>query len=377
MQFYTLIWKNLIRRPVRSGLTIFAVAISIGCVVALVGISTGFKRTFTGLYESKNLDMVVVRSGQGQRLTSTLDQSLVEKFRQIPGIKLVFPGLVDVISFEEEGIFGAVAQGLYMDPRTAASFKVVEGRTLTAEDSKVMLLGSILARNLGKKLHDKVEIFEGEFFEVVGIFDNSNVFENGSMIVPLPEMQRLLDRPNQVTGFSVVFEPEFRTAEKTEQIRSAIEAVTPGLSAMPIREHVDTVTEIRAATAMSWLTSILALVVGTAGVLNTMLMSIMERTREIGVFRAIGWTSRQVVRMVLAEAILLSLIGAVIGTVSALAIVRILTQLPWAGGFVDGYVPPYVIGQGLLIAVLIGLLGGAIAGLYAARMLPTEALRHD
>jgi len=377
MQFSTLIWKNLIRRPVRSGLTIFAVAISIGCVVALVGISTGFKRTFSGLYEAKNLDMIVVRSGQGQRLASTLDQGLAEKFRGVPGIKLVFPGLVDVISFEDQGIYGAVAQGLIMDPRTAASFRVTEGRTLTLEDGKVLLLGSILARNLGKQLHDKVEIFEGEFFEVVGIFDNSNVFENGSMILPLAEMQRMLDRPNQVTGFSIVVDPEFRAPEKMQQIRQAVEAVAPSLSAMPIREHVDTVTEIRAASAMAWLTSVLALVVGTAGVLNTMLMSVMERTKEIGVFRAIGWSSRQVVRMVLTEALLLSLIGAVIGTLGALVIVRILTLLPAVGGFVDGYVPPYVIAQGMVIAVLIGLLGGSLAAMNAARMLPTEALRHD
>jgi putative ABC transport system permease protein len=372
-----LIWKNLIRRPVRSGLTIFAVAISIGCVVALVGISTGFKRTFSGLYEAKNLDMIVVRSGQGQRLASTLDQGLAEKFRGVPGIKLVFPGLVDVISFEDQGIYGAVAQGLIMDPRTAASFRVTEGRTLTQEDGKVLLLGSILARNLGKQLHDKVEIFEGEFFEVVGIFDNSNVFENGSMILPLAEMQRMLDRPNQVTGFSIVVDPEFRAPEKMQEIRQAVEAVAPSLSAMPIREHVDTVTEIRAASAMAWLTSVLALVVGTAGVLNTMLMSVMERTKEIGVFRAIGWSSRQVVRMVLTEALLLSLIGAVIGTLGALVIVRILTLLPAVGGFVDGYVPPYVIAQGMVIAVLIGLLGGSLAAMNAARMLPTEALRHD
>jgi putative ABC transport system permease protein len=377
MQFYTLIWKNLIRRPVRSGLTVFAVAISIGCVVALVGISTGFKRTFTGLYETKNLDMIVVRSGQGQRLASTLDQGLADKFRQIPGIKFVFPGLVDVISFEEQGIYGAVAQGLNMDQRTAASFRIVEGRTLTENDRQTMLLGSILARNLGKTLHDKVEIFEGQFFEVVGIFDNSNVFENGSMILPLAEMQRLLDRSNQVTGFSVVLEPEFRAPEKMEQVRREVEGIVPGLSAMPIREHVDTVTEIRAASAMAWLTSVLALVVGTAGVLNTMLMSVMERTREIGVFRAIGWTSTQVVKMVLTESILLSLIGAVIGTLAALVIVRVLTVLPTAGGFVDGYVPPYVIAQGFLIAVLIGLMGGSLAALNAARMLPTEALRHD
>ncbi len=135
----------MIRRPVRSGLTIFAVAISIGCVVALVGVASGFKRAFQSLYETKNLDLIVVRAGQGQRLASTLDISLAEKIRAIQGVRHVFPALVDVISFEEQGIYGVVTQGLIMEPMVAASFNVVEGRALSLRDTKSLMLGAILA----------------------------------------------------------------------------------------------------------------------------------------------------------------------------------------------------------------------------------------
>ncbi len=376
MNFGTLVWKNLIRRPVRSGLTIFAVAISIGCVVALVGVASGFKRAFQSLYETKNLDLIVVRAGQGQRLASTLDISLAEKIRAIQGVRHVFPALVDVISFEEQGIYGVVTQGLIMEPMVAASFNVVEGRALSLRDTKSLMLGAILAKNLGKKLHDKVEIYENEFFEVVGIFDNPNVFENGSMVILLEEMQRLLDRPKHVTGFSVELEPGDKE-KSIERVRHEIEAAAPGLSAMPIREHADSLTELRAAAAMAWLTSVLALLIGTAGVLNTMLMSVLERTKEIGIFRAIGWTATQVVQMILAEAMMLSMLGAMLGTIGALVLVKLLTKLPTASGFVDGYIPPMVIGQGFLIALLIGFIGGSFAALSAARLLPTAALRHE
>lgn len=114
-----------------------------------------------------------------------------------------------------------------------------------------------------------------------------------------------------------------------------------------------------------------------AGMLNTMIMSVHERTREIGILRAIGWRPRRVVWMVLSESLLLSVTGASVGTLGAFALVRLLTRLPAASGLIDGRVPPVVIGQGFLIAVLVGLVGGSVAAYRAAKMLPTAALRHE
>jgi len=376
MRFSTLVWKNLIRRPLRSCLTIFAVAIAIGAVVALVGISTAFKRSFLGLYESAGIDLIVVRAGLGQRLTSTLDEKLGRGIAAVSGVKAVIPGLVDVVSFEDAGLYGVVVQGWLPDPILYEHLRLRAGRRILPDDGKTVLLGSILAANLGKEVHDTVALFENEEFEVVGIFESLNVFENGCMIVSLAQLQRLMDRANQVTGFSVILEPT-PSGQPIDRVRRDIEGLATGLAAMPVREHVETLTELRVVHAMAWLTSALALLIGMAGMLNTMIMSVHERTREIGILRAIGWRPRRVVWMVLSESLLLSVTGASVGTLGAFALVRLLTRLPAASGLIDGRVPPVVIGQGFLIAVLVSLVGGSVAAYRAAKMLPTAALRHE
>src|SRR5215469_5197168 len=103
MWFSTFIFKNLIRRPLRSLLTAFAVALAIGSVIALVGIANGFEQTFLTLYANAGVDMIVVRSGARQRMNSTLDESLGDKIKQIDGVREVLSGLADMVSFEDAG----------------------------------------------------------------------------------------------------------------------------------------------------------------------------------------------------------------------------------------------------------------------------------
>jgi putative ABC transport system permease protein len=146
---------------------------------------------------------------------------------------------------------------------------------------------------------------------------------------------------------------------------------------MPIHDYVSSTIEIRAAHAMAWVTSTIALLIGTIGMLNTMMMSVFERTREIGVLRAIGWRKWRVIRMILAESLLLSLAGAVLGCVGGIALTQLLSTLPTASGIVEGRVPFSVLCQGFGIAIALGLVGGAFPAVRAARLLPTEALRHE
>jgi putative ABC transport system permease protein len=99
--------------------------------------------------------------------------------------------------------------------------------------------------------------------------------------------------------------------------------------------------------------------------------------KEIGILRAVGWPPARVVRMVLGESVLLSLAGAALGTVGAVALTYLLTLSPRVSGFIQGGIAPVVIAQGLAITLAIGLVGGLYPALRAARLLPTEALRHD
>jgi putative ABC transport system permease protein len=111
--------------------------------------------------------------------------------------------------------------------------------------------------------------------------------------------------------------------------------------------------------------------------LNTMAMSVLERTQEIGILRAVGWPRRRVVMMVLGEAVVLGAMAAVLGALGAIVTTYLLSFSTRAGGFVEGGIAPWVILQGFGITILIGLLGGAFPALRASRLLPTEAIRHD
>jgi putative ABC transport system permease protein len=125
------------------------------------------------------------------------------------------------------------------------------------------------------------------------------------------------------------------------------------------------------------MTSAIALIIGAVGVLNTMIMSVLERTREIGILRAIGWRKIRVVRLILYESVLLSLLGAAVGIGAAVVLTRALTWWPVVNGLVRGDVAPAVIIQGFLIALAVGLIGGAYPAYRGAHLLPTEALRHE
>jgi putative ABC transport system permease protein len=196
------------------------------------------------------------------------------------------------------------------------------------------------------------------------------------MVVLLPELQKFMGRPGLVTGFAVLTDRPHDEAD-VQRICGAIAALAPGLSAKPAAESVRSTTEIKFLQAMAWITSAIAIIIGIVVMLNTMVMSVSERTREIGILRAIGWKRRRIVRMVLIEAFLLSLCGGVIGTIGAVALTRALGHHPAVAGLVDTHISGGVIAFGVVCALCVGVLGAAYPAYRGAQLLPTEALRHE
>ncbi len=376
MWFTTFLVKNLRRRPLRSILTITAIALGVGAVVSLVGIATGFKASFLKLYGEMGVDLLVIKGRVGRQLESGIPESMCDRILALDGVADVIPGLNDVISFPNEDLYMVVVNGLVPESKVFEHYKLQEGRQLRLDDARKVMLGAILAQNLDKDVGDQVEVYEEEFFEVVGVFDSFNVIESGSLVMPLSELQPLIGREDQVLGISVLME-EGTGPQELERVRGQIESLEPGIVARPAREHIDGLTEIQLASAMAWLTSAIALVIGGVGVMNTMIMTVQERTREIGVLRAIGWRRSRVIKMVLSESLILGAIGAVVGIIGAILLVKFLTSLPTVNGLLDGEIQPVVVLYGIALAMAVGLIGGLVPALIASRMTPTAALRQE
>ncbi len=378
MRFYSFVMKNVGRRRVRSLLTILGMAIAVGAVVSLVGIATGFENSFMAIYQRQKVDLIVQQKNVKDKLTSRLPESAGERIAAIPGVHEVNTGLVDLISMADVGPVGALVQGWPVDSGNMQRLDIISGTGLTADDKRGVLLGESLAGKLEKTVGDKVNPFEDEggAFTVVGIYRGATVFEDGMMVMLLSELQEFKKAKGMVSGFTVVLDKP-GDEQEIARVKAQIESLGKRYDAASTRDLVQNTGQLQLVRAMSWVTSVIALIIGAVGMLNTMVMSVFERTKEIGILRAIGWRKGRVMRMILLEALVLSITGGVVGTTMAILTTRLLGSLPWASGMVSKEIPSNVIFLGFAIAILVGVLGAAYPAYRGAQLHPTEALRHE
>ena len=123
--------------------------------------------------------------------------------------------------------------------------------------------------------------------------------------------------------------------------------------------------------------SVLAIAVGGLAVLNTMLMSVLERTREVGILRALGWRRRRILGLILREALIIGLLGGGAGILAAFGLTALMGMAPLVG---DAFTPlwePDVLARAILVAITLGLAAGIYPAYRATRMQPVEALRYE
>jgi putative ABC transport system permease protein len=270
-------------------------------------------------------------------------------------------------------VFGWRAESYELD-----SLTLLSGRRFRDGQPEVML-GDALAGNLSKKTGDSLEI-QGTNFSVVGIYHGGSALEADAVVMPLDELQQLSSLQGKVAAFHVRLKPAPSGESPEAYVKRAqaeIETALPGLHATPAAERAANNQLVGLAHAVAWGTSTIAMMVGILGIVNTMAMSVFERTREIGILRALGWKSWNILLLIQTEAGVLGLVGGLLGICVGWGALRLLSVLPQTASVVSASVSPLHLLEALGIAIFSGLVAGAVPAWRGAHLSPVEALRHD
>ncbi len=370
MNFLTIILRGLLRRPVRTALTLAGISVGIAAVVALVGMSSGYEKSVDKQLEVIGIDIVIGNISSGVT-PKPFDMDAEDKVAALPGVRETTSLLMQMIGVEDAPMI--MVSGRKWGGFTWEQMSLVNGRMPKDEEDPVVMLGTLAAEVLKKEVGDTV-LIEAEEFEVAGIFDGHSVVENGAIILSLNQFQRAVGLEGKINIIDVRVEPGSSKKDVTA-LCAEIDKVLPEQRAMMARDVVGNSMGYRIVKGMSWSTSLLAIIVGSLGVMNTMLMTVFERTHEIGILLALGWKRMRIVLLVLYESAILGFLGGIFGVLVGWAALKILEQTPSIRGLLEPDMGLDLALKAVAIAVVVGIVSGLYPAWRSSRMTPSLALQ--
>jgi ABC-type antimicrobial peptide transport system permease subunit len=323
-----MILKSLLRRKTRTLLTVLGVSIGVAAIVALGALADGFSEGYSALGGGSGADLLVMQSDAVDVAFSAVDEQVGETLVGLSGVKEVDSMIYTFAATEMMPYF--IVYGYSPDGFAIDHFKIVEGEPLSASPStrggNPLILGKMAAEDLETGVGDTLKLYETTF-RIVGIYETGKPFEDGAAVLLLEDAQVLSKHPHQANAFLL----KLRDGEDAEGMRDRIERRFPDLTATLSADFTDSQEMLSMVTGFTWAVSFLAVVIGGVGVMNTVLMSIFERTREFGTLRAVGWRPIRVLGLVLGESAVLCSLGGVVGAALGVGVVEAVKRAPLAG----------------------------------------------
>jgi putative ABC transport system permease protein len=251
--------------------------------------------------------------------------------------------------------------------------ELVAGRLLRSGAPNEAMLGVHGAAELRAGVGDTV-VFDRARFRVVGTYRTGERWRDAGAIIPLATAQRLASKQNVVTAVHVFVAP----GRDRHAVAAAIERDLPQLVTLESSADYGKVDQgFKIVDAANLAISLLAVGIGAIGVMNTMIMSVFERTRELGILRAVGWRGSRIIRMVVLESLGLCVLASILGVGLGVLVSRAILLVPAVSAFLEPAYPTGVFLRAIGVGIAVALVGALYPAMRAVRLSPMEALRHE
>lgn len=373
--------KNLWAKRTRSVLALLGLSVAIVGVIGLISISSGIRFSILEAF-SKMQGVYVLQKDVFIPTQSVVLAKHEARIASIPEVSAVSPevwgvaGSVDGKSAMESG-FSSFLGVIGMDPEKTNQLKggglykqnLKKGRFLKSGDRYVAVISKSVSEKFKKPVGSRIEI-DSTKFTIAGIFETGSADLDNHVIVPIDTARAFIGRDkDHVTGFFV----EVRSPSDADRVAKKIELMLDDVSAKTTSQYSKELGSLVNMLDVFFLAiSAVAIIVGAIGILNTMLMSVMERIKEFGILRAVGWTREDVMKLVMFESLYLGIIGGVLGM-----------ALGYSASVVLGWVMPFkpiataeLLASGFLLSIILGVGGGIYPAWRASKLDPITAIRY-
>ncbi len=380
--------SNIWRRPLRTALTILGIVIGVFALTVMGALAEKLNVLVDGGDEYFRTRIFVFDDGAAsgfQASARPITRDLAEQIERIDGVDRATPVLQTLLNPDEAGGFDIPELLTGIEPETwyddAVELRVDAGRLLGADERGVTVIGADLAERYDLRVGDEFTMRERSF-EVIGVLERTLTFPDKIAYVPLADAQAIyvesvpeafVERTDELATQIEVFPEDLGEADV---VARAIGDTVEGVRAVTPDEVADQIGQASIVFNLIIVgASVIAVIVGGLSVINTMVMTVSERVREIGIKKAVGAPTRAILREFVIEATLLGAIGGVIGLSAGALLVVVLNAQTAGSGTSVFLLTPMLLLRSFLFATILGALAGIYPALRAARLDPVTALR--
>ncbi len=370
------ILRNMSRRKLRTGLTVFGIVVGIFAVTVMGSMTEYFNALIDNARKGAGESIIVTPKGGIRATLSIADMNRIER---VQGVKAAIPQISTF--FESLGgvSFGPPDQVIGIPPdkvlRLWTNDDLAEGRWLQRGDTYVMVVGTSIAKKEKLKLGSKLTWREKEF-QVIGLLKETQTAPDGWLIAPMDIVQKTIKRPDLISQINVIPEDTSQATPLVAKIQDQVSNV----NVQTLDQQLNAIEQgLAVFNAILLSSAVLAAIIGGLAVVNTMIMSVSERTPEIGLKKAIGATNRNIVGEFLLEAAVIGFLGGALGFLLGWGAAGLLNlgASEALGGSEIFKVTPRLAAIAIGLAVSLGVIAGLVPAWNASRLDPVVALREE